>query len=145
MFVKACKLSPLDNAGVAQLAEQLIRNQQVGSSNLLPGSIEELTSVYLYLEDAKKLAALHAGIRLLPDMFLQTHKLASIMKQLAKLGSDEFPHLASRMLAGTERLHSYRLFLLRLFVGFLDHSPCNELAGFDPLDIEYFIANNLDF
>ena len=39
--MKACKLSPHENAGVAQLAEQLIRNQQVGSSNLLPGSINQ--------------------------------------------------------------------------------------------------------
>jgi len=52
--------------------------------------IEELTSVYLHLEDAKELADLHAGMKLLPDMFLQAHKLSSSMKQLAKLGSDEY-------------------------------------------------------
>ncbi len=40
--MKACKLWSLKKAGVAQLAEQLIRNQQVGSSNLLPGSTKRL-------------------------------------------------------------------------------------------------------
>lgn len=34
---KGCKLISSD-AGIAQLVEQLIRNQQVGGSNPLPGS-----------------------------------------------------------------------------------------------------------
>lgn len=52
--------------------------------------IEELTAIYLHLENAKELADLHAGMRLLPDVFLRAHKLSSTMKQLAKLGSDEY-------------------------------------------------------
>jgi hypothetical protein len=52
--------------------------------------IMELTSVYLHLENAKELADLHAGMRLLPDVFFQAHKLSSTMNQLAKLGSDEY-------------------------------------------------------
>lgn len=52
--------------------------------------IEELTSIYLRLEDAKELAALHRGIQLLPKAFSKNLKLSSSMKQLAKLGSDEY-------------------------------------------------------
>ena len=47
--------------------------------------IEELTSVYLHLENAKELADLHAGMSFLPDVFFQAHKLSSTMKQLSKL------------------------------------------------------------
>ncbi len=52
--------------------------------------VEQLTSIYLHLENAKELAALHAGMRLLPDGYLQAHKLSSSMKQLSKLGSEEY-------------------------------------------------------
>ncbi|NVN97560.1 hypothetical protein HXX01_05055 [Candidatus Nomurabacteria bacterium] len=52
--------------------------------------VEELTSIYLHLEDAKELSELHAGMRLLPDRFIKSHKLSASMKQLAKLGSDEY-------------------------------------------------------
>jgi hypothetical protein len=52
--------------------------------------LEELTSTYMHLENAKELAALHSGIRLLPDELIQAHKLSSTMKQLAMLGSDEY-------------------------------------------------------
>lgn len=52
--------------------------------------IEELTSIYLHLENAKELADLHSGMQLLSGGFLKNHKLSSIMKQLAKLGSDEY-------------------------------------------------------
>ena len=52
--------------------------------------IEELTSIYLHLENAKELADLHSGMKLLSGGFLKDHKLSSIMKQLAKLGSDEY-------------------------------------------------------
>lgn len=52
--------------------------------------IEELTSIYLHLENAKELAALHSGVRLLPDELIQAHKLSSTMRNLALLGSDEY-------------------------------------------------------
>ncbi|MCD4779703.1 MAG: hypothetical protein K8S27_04035 [Candidatus Omnitrophica bacterium] len=52
--------------------------------------VEELTSIYLYLEDAKELAALHRGIQSFPKEFSKSLKLSSSIKQLAKLGSDEY-------------------------------------------------------
>lgn len=52
--------------------------------------VEELTSIYLRLEDATELAALHRGIQLLPEEFPMSFKLSSSMKQLSKLGSDEY-------------------------------------------------------
>lgn len=52
--------------------------------------VEEMTSIYLRLEDAKKLAALHAGIRVLPDDLLRAHKLSESMLALTKMGSDEY-------------------------------------------------------
>lgn len=52
--------------------------------------VEELTSIYLHLENAKKLADLHSGIKLLPDNAVRAHKLSSSIKQLAMLGSAEY-------------------------------------------------------
>lgn len=52
--------------------------------------VEELTSIYLHLDDAKELAKLHDGLKFLPDRLFQTQKISSSMKQLAKLGSDEY-------------------------------------------------------
>jgi hypothetical protein len=52
--------------------------------------IEELSSIYLHLEDMKNLAEIQAGIRYLPDNALRSHKLSQSMKQLAALGSDEY-------------------------------------------------------
>ncbi len=52
--------------------------------------IEELTSIYLHLENAKELAALHSGVRLLPDELIQAHKLSATMRKLALLDSDEY-------------------------------------------------------
>jgi len=52
--------------------------------------IEELTSIYLHLEDMKHLAAIHLGMKHLPDSLLGAHKLASSIKLLAQLGSDEY-------------------------------------------------------
>ncbi|MDH5979425.1 hypothetical protein L8R98_21855 [Vibrio splendidus] len=52
--------------------------------------IEELTSIYLHLEDMKHLAALQSGMKHLPDSLMGAHKLASSIKQLAQLGSDEY-------------------------------------------------------
>lgn len=52
--------------------------------------IEELTSIYLHLEDMKHLAAIQSGIKHLPDSLLGAHKLASSIKLLAQLGSEEY-------------------------------------------------------
>jgi hypothetical protein len=52
--------------------------------------VEEMTSVYLRLEDAKKLAALHAGVRVVPQDLLRSHRLAESMVALAQLGSEEY-------------------------------------------------------
>lgn len=52
--------------------------------------VEELTSIYLHLEDMKQLAAIQSGLRHIPDSLISTHKLSSSLKQLAKLGSEEY-------------------------------------------------------
>ncbi|MCK5493724.1 MAG: hypothetical protein KAJ14_11500, partial [Candidatus Omnitrophica bacterium] len=52
--------------------------------------IEELTSIYLHLGNAKELAALHKGIQFLPKEFIENNKLSISIKQLAKLGSSEY-------------------------------------------------------
>jgi hypothetical protein len=52
--------------------------------------IEELTSIYLHLEDMKHLAAIQSGMKHLPDSLLGAHKLASSIKLLAQLGSEEY-------------------------------------------------------
>lgn len=52
--------------------------------------IEELTSIYLHLDDMKSLAAIHSGLKQIPDDMLGAHKLASSLKQLAQLGSEEY-------------------------------------------------------
>lgn len=52
--------------------------------------IEELTSIYLRLEDSIELARLHSGFRVLKDELYSAHKLSKSLKQLAKLGSTEY-------------------------------------------------------
>jgi len=52
--------------------------------------IEELTSIYLHFEDQKKLAEIHSGFKYLANEMYSAHKFASSMKQLAKLGSEEY-------------------------------------------------------
>lgn len=52
--------------------------------------IEELTSIYLHFLDSKKLAEIHTGFKYLTDDMYSAHKLSNSMKQLAKLGSDEY-------------------------------------------------------
>lgn len=52
--------------------------------------IEEITSIYLELEDQKKLAEIHQGFKYLTDDMISAHKLAESMKQLSKLGSEEY-------------------------------------------------------
>ncbi|WP_448675616.1 hypothetical protein MOQ67_23430 [Pseudomonas sp. LY-1] len=52
--------------------------------------IEELTSIYLHLEDSKELARLHSGFQVLKDEMYSAHKLSKSLKQLAKMGSEEY-------------------------------------------------------
>jgi len=52
--------------------------------------VEELTSVYLRLEDAKSLASLHRGMRYLSDEMLKAHKLSESMLSLTRMGSEEY-------------------------------------------------------
>lgn len=52
--------------------------------------IEELTSIYLHLDNMKNLAAFQSGMKNLPDSLLGAHKLASSIKQLSQLGSEEY-------------------------------------------------------
>lgn len=52
--------------------------------------IEELTSIYLYLEDNKKLKDIQTGLRLLPKDINLEQKISDSLTNLAKLGSDEF-------------------------------------------------------
>lgn len=52
--------------------------------------IEELTSIYLHLQDAKKLAALHAGMKVFADEMISTEKMSVAIKQLLKLESEEY-------------------------------------------------------
>lgn len=52
--------------------------------------IEELTSIYLLLDDMKKLAAIQSGLKNIPDSLMSTHRLSSTLKQLTQLGSDEY-------------------------------------------------------
>lgn len=54
------------------------------------GVIEQLTSIYVHLENMKHLAAIQSGMKHLPDALLGAHKLASSIKQLAQLGSEEY-------------------------------------------------------
>lgn len=52
--------------------------------------VEELSSIYLHLEDAKDLARIHMGIKSLPDDLLHAQKLYANIKHLTKLGSEEY-------------------------------------------------------
>lgn len=52
--------------------------------------VEELTSIYLHLDSADKLAKLHSGMRFISDGSLHDHKLSTSLKQLARLGSEEY-------------------------------------------------------
>jgi hypothetical protein len=52
--------------------------------------IEELTSIYLHLNDMKHLAEIQSGMKHLPEPLMESHKLSSSIKQLAQLGSEEY-------------------------------------------------------
>ena len=52
--------------------------------------IEELSSIYLHLENMKTLANIQVGLRHLPDQALRAHKVFQSMKLLSTLGSEEY-------------------------------------------------------
>ena len=61
--------------------------------------VEELVSIYLHLQDAKRLKELHLGVSVLSDELISAHKFSSSMKQLAKLGSEEYIERVSNELS----------------------------------------------
>ncbi len=52
--------------------------------------VEELTSIYLHLQDAKRLSKLHEGMSILSDELMSANKFSMSIRQLAKLGSEEY-------------------------------------------------------
>lgn len=52
--------------------------------------IEELTSIYVHLQDQRKLTEMHTGVKFLTEEMFSAHKLSASMRQLAKLGCDEY-------------------------------------------------------
>lgn len=52
--------------------------------------VEEMTSAYLHLVDADKLVELHSGARSIADRIDTKDRLALSVRQLAKLGSEEY-------------------------------------------------------
>lgn len=70
--------------------------------------IEEVTSIYLHLIDATKLAELHSGIKLVTERINTTDRLSHSIKQLAKLGADEYVERISNELGVKGELkHSF--------------------------------------
>lgn len=52
--------------------------------------VEELSSIYLHLQDAQKMAKIHQGIQVLPNFLLSDAKLSNTLGQLTRLGSEEY-------------------------------------------------------
>jgi len=52
--------------------------------------VEELSSIYLDLEDAKVMAKIHQGIQGLPNVLFSEGKLSNTLSQLSRLGSEEY-------------------------------------------------------
>lgn len=52
--------------------------------------IEELTSIYLRLEDSIELARMHSGFKVLKSELYSAHRLSETLTKLAKLGSTEY-------------------------------------------------------
>lgn len=52
--------------------------------------VEELSSIYLHLQDAQKMAKIHQGIQGLPNVLFSDAKLSSTLSQLSRLGSEEY-------------------------------------------------------
>lgn len=69
---------------------QQIRSAEEIYRQIIIKIVEEMTSIYLRLEDAKQLAALHAGMRYLSDEMLKAHKLSENMLALTRMGSEEY-------------------------------------------------------
>ncbi|KAB0663579.1 hypothetical protein F6V25_16390 [Oryzomonas japonica] len=69
---------------------QQIREPSLVYRAVITKIIEELTSIYIHLQDAKKLAALHCGMKLFSADMLSTEKLSVTIRQLLKLDGDEY-------------------------------------------------------
>lgn len=52
--------------------------------------IEELASIFIHLENKRNLSQIQKNIRALPENIVANHKFSLTMKELAKLGSEEF-------------------------------------------------------
>lgn len=69
---------------------QQIREPALVYRAVITKIIEELTSIYLHLQDAKKLAALHSGMKVFSEDMLSAEKMSITIRQLLKLDSDEY-------------------------------------------------------
>lgn len=69
---------------------QHIKNPSDIYSAIIIKVIEELTSIYLHLENMDELAIIQSGINQLPENILGDHKLSATLKSLAKLESQEY-------------------------------------------------------
>lgn len=63
--------------------------------------VEELSSIYLHLQDAQKMANIHQGIQGLPNILFSDAKLSNTLDQLSRLGSVEYTERISSELGVT--------------------------------------------
>lgn len=52
--------------------------------------IEELSSIFIYLQDAQKMSRIHLGIKPLLSVLLSNQKISNTLSQLSKLGAEEY-------------------------------------------------------
>ncbi len=52
--------------------------------------IEELSSIYIHLQDADKLASIHKGMKKISHDIVYKHKLSATLNQLLRLGADQY-------------------------------------------------------
>lgn len=52
--------------------------------------VEEISSIYLRLQDGHKMAKIHQGIQALPNILFSEAKLSNTLNQLSKLNSEEY-------------------------------------------------------
>lgn len=69
---------------------QHIREPSLIYKAVITKIIEELTSIYIHLQDANKLASIHNGIRYYSDDIFNSDKLSESIRQLTMLESDEY-------------------------------------------------------
>lgn len=58
--------------------------------------IEELSSIYLRLQDVTELARIHHGVRYLPPDLLRREKMSATLLQLTKLGAEQYVERVSK-------------------------------------------------